>query len=358
MRTLANLPFAAVLLALALPAQSVAIFPGDYTQVPEGPFNSPNRPLSGGTSRTQCLYESADLAIPAGRQIARLGFRQDATLTTMDAGRALQLEIRMGWSDKTAANMVGTFADNYVSTPVTVFGPALFTLPNLRDPANPLPNGEVWIPLTTPFAYNPGGNNLVVEYLVYGTSGGGSAFNYRLDRADYFSPTAQGPAGCPHSGGGTPTLTVQPTRPQLSYTNSASSGPGNSLAVLVISPANQLVPPFSLQPMVAGIAPACTGQVVMAGAGVLTGFTSSGGSVGWSFQVPNNMPLYGGMFVSSQAAFFDFFAPGGVVVSNGAQVKFGITPRSTVVYGAGPPATTNSGSISRNYCPVALFEHQ
>jgi hypothetical protein len=340
-----------------LPGQSIAIFPDEYAAVAEGPFNSPNLPLANGTSRVMCLYEQVDLAIPSGRSITKLGFRQDATLTTLDTGRTLQLEIRMGYSANTQASMVTTFDANYAAPPATVFGPAAFVLPNLRDPANPLPNGRFFITLTTPFAYAPGANNLVVEYLCHGNSGGGATFNYRLDRADYYSPVTLGPAGCPHAGGGTPSLAISSVRPGLSYSTSLASAPGNSFAVLLLAPAQQLVAPFSLQPFVAGIQPACTGQVPLAATGTLTGLTSSSGSLSWSFLIPNNI-AYNDMFIASQAAIFDFFAPGGVVVSNGAQIRVGANPRSAILRAPGPPTAQTTGTISRNYCPVAFFEHQ
>jgi hypothetical protein len=346
-------------LATALSAQTVTVFPDEYAAVSEGPFNSPNLPLADGTSRALCLYEHVDLAIPSGHQITRLGFRQDGTITTMDTGRTLQLEVRMGYSTATAANLGTNFANAYSNTPVTVFGPTAYVLPNLHDTTAPLPGGQLWITLSTPFTYSPGvGENLVVEYLIYGNSGGGTTFNYRLDRADYYSPTLQGPAGCPRAGGGAPVLAVNGLRPGLSYSTSATAGPGNSFSILLVAPGAQLLAPYSLQPYLAGISPACLGQVPLVNPGQLTGVTSAAGALSWSFPVPNNTALYGDLFVAGQAAFFDFFSPGGLVVSNGTQVKIGVQPRTSILYGAGPPATVTTGAVSRNYCPVAFFEYQ
>jgi hypothetical protein len=351
--------FPFLLLPAVLPAQIVSIFPDEYAAVPEGPLSSPNVPFAAGNSRVLCLYDRTDIAIASGRQITKLGFRQDATLTVMDVGRTLQLEVRMGYSTATPANLTSNFANTYASAPVTVFGPASYVLPNLRDTGAPLPNGQLWVTLSTPFTYNPGpGENLVVEYLVYGNSGGGTSFNYRLDRADFYSPVVQGPAGCPRAGGGVPVLTVQPVRPNQSYSTSLATGPGNSFAVLMLAPGLQLAAPFSLQPFIGGINPACTGQVPIGMFGTLTGVTSATGAETWSFLIPNNAALYADMYVASQCAIFDTFAPGGLVVSNGAQVRIGAQPRTSVVNGAGPPATVTTGTVTRNYCPVAFFEHQ
>jgi hypothetical protein len=347
------------LLAIGLAAQNVAIFPADYANVADGPFNSPNLPLANGTGRGQVVYEQWDLPVPIGASIRRLGFRQDSALTTMDAGRGLQLEIRMGYTTATSANLSTTLDSNFAGTPVTVFGPAVYQLPNLRDTANPLPDGRFFIDLTTPFVYSPAANqNLLVEYRIYGNSAGGSSFNYRLDRADFYSPVVNGTAGCPHSGGGTPTLALSPVRTGSSFSATIASGPGNSFAVLLLAIGSPLVQPFSLQPFVAGIAPACQGQIPVLGASSMTGFTSGTGAATFTLNIPNQRVPYNDLIVGSQAAFFDLFAPGGLVVSNGAQVQIGIQPQTTVVWGSGPPSAVTTGSQNLRYCPVALFGWQ
>lgn len=355
MKTISLLALA--LLPAALSAQTTTVFPDEYATVTEGPLNSPNYPLAFGTSRVQIVYEAVDMAIPSGHQITSIGYRQDRTLTTMDTGRTLQLEIRMGYTSFTAATFTTNFANNYTVAPVTVFGPAAFALPNLRDTAAPLTNDRFFIPLTTPFTYNPANGNLVVEYLVYGNSGGGTSWNYRLDRSDYVSTVTLGAAGCPHSGNGTPHLTANPTRPGLSYSTTCTTGPGNSFGILLITPGQQLLPQYSLQSIAPGIQASCMGQVPLNGALQLTGFTNASGTISWSFTLPNNV-AYADMYWASQAAFFDFFSPGGVVVSNGVEVLTGVLPRTTVLAASGPPATTTTGAVSRNYNPVTFFVHQ
>lgn len=349
---------AAVLaLGTAVIAQAVAIFPSEYSAVPDGPLNSSNLPLAYGTSRVLCAYNRLDLSVPVGTSIRRLGFREDGSSTALNAGRGLQLEIRMGYTSNADNALSSTFDANYVGTPVTVFGPALYTLPNLHDPANPLTNGQFFINLTTPFPYNPGTNNLLVEYRVYGTSGGGSSFSYVLDRADYYSPVVMGPAGCPHAAGGPATLTPQPVRTGAYYTAYIAQAPTNAFCVNVLNIGGALTSPFSLAPYVAGVAPACMGQVSLAGAQTLTTITDNGGNAYLQFLIPNNI-LLNDVQISAQSAFFDFFAPGGVVVSNGAQVQIGVSPRSGLLYAQGPPSTTATGSVAANYCPVAFFGYQ
>jgi hypothetical protein len=351
-----SVPF---LFAIGLAAQNVAVFPADYVNVPDGPYNSPNLPLANGTGRGQIVYEQWDLPVPVGSSITRLGFRQDPGTTTMDTGRGLQLEIRMGYTTATSANISTTLDSNFASTPVTVYPTALLQLPNLRDTANPLPDGRFWINLTTPFVYSPAANqNLLVEYRVYGNSAGGSSFNYRIDRADYYSPVVNGPAGCQHSGGSTPTLTLSPTRTGSQFYATIASAPGNSFAVLLMAIGSPLQQPFSLQTYVPGIAAACQGQIAVVGASSLTGFTGSTGSATFYFNIPNVRVPYNDLTVGTQAAFFDLFAPGGLVVSNGAQVEIGIQPQSTIVWGSGPPSTVTTGSQNTRYCPVAFFGWQ
>ena len=355
---LLHLPLAIAACVAAAIGQTVTPFPSDYVNVPEGPLNSPNLPLAYGTSRVLVLYQQADLAIPHGSQILSLGFRQDDTLSTLDTGRSLQLEVLMGYSANDHSGMSTNFDSNYVAAPVTVFGPALFTLPNLRDPASPLNNGQFFIPLTTPFTYQPQGDNLVVEYRIYGNSGGGTNWNYRLDRADYWSPVVIGPAGCAHSGGLIPQLAVDPTRPGLNYNAALTRGPGASLAILLLATHTQLLTPYSLQPLLPGIDPSCMGQVPVTSPCRLVGVTNTSGSKTWSFAIPNNVALFGHLDLVSQAVVFDFFTPGGLAVSNGAHVVTGIRPRTTMLYAAGPPATVVTGTLNVYYCPVALFEYR
>jgi hypothetical protein len=353
----AHIALTAALLCSASFAQNIAIFPDEYSAVADGPFNSPNRPLSGGTSRVLQVYEAADLAIPLGRSISRIGFREDVATSGIDLGRTLQLEIRMGYTTANTTTLTGTYASAYATPPTTVLPNSQVVLPNLRDTGAPLPNGRLWIQLATPFVYNPpAGQNLVVEYQIFGNSGGGTPWNYRIDRADFYSPVSSGPAGCPHSGGQTPILTDTGFRPGQSFSASVTRAPGNSFALLILTPGAPLVAPYPLGGFLNGISPACTGQVSLSNPSVLTAFTSGTGGVSFAFQVPNN-PIYNDMDIGNQGVFFDVFAPGGAVVSNGAQVKVGVNPRTALIYAAGPPQNITTGTVTRNYCPVTFFDH-
>jgi hypothetical protein len=357
MNMLRLLPFVLVLVPAGLVAQTNSIFPAEYSAVAEGPFNSPNLPFANGTSRVLIVYDQQDLAVPTGASITRLGFRQDATLTTMDTGRSLQLEVRMGYTTASATAPSSTFDTNYDGAPVTVFGPAFFQLPNLRDAANPLPNGQFFVPLTTPFVYTPAGRNLVVEYRVLGNSGGGTAFTFRLDRADFFSPVLAGAAGCQHSGGTTPTLTASPVRTGATLTLTGATGPANSFALLIVNVGNRLVAPYALDIVFPGISPLCTGQIAPGSFATLGAGTTSSGGFTFSYAVPNHAAL-NDLWLSHQALLLDAFTPGGFATSNGVEVQVGIRPRSSIVAAQGLPATLTTGSVNANYAPVAYFTWQ
>ncbi len=343
------------LLAAPLAAQNLAVFPADYTNVPEGPFNAPNLPFANGAGRTMLVYDQRDLPVPAGASITRLGFRQDATLTALDQGRSLQLEVRMGYTTRTATAPSSTFEDNWAAPPVTVFGPALFTLPNLRDVANPLPNGQVFLDLATPFVWQPANGNLVVEYRVHGNSAGGASFNYRLDRADFYSPVVLGPAGCQHSGGGTPQLTAAPARIGSSVSLTLAQAPANSFVMLAID-LGRLATPYALTPFLPAISPSCTGQVALGNLVTRPAATGTTGSATISYSIPNDT-AFNDLFLSHQAACFDFFAPGGMAMSNGAELQLGTRPLAASVAAQGPVSVT-TGAITANYCPVAFFAWQ
>jgi len=351
-----TIKLSSLLLCSAAFAQNVAIFPDEYVDVPEGPFNSFNLPFAKGVSRAQCLYDTVDIDIPSGNTISKIGFREDGQTTFTDNGVAMQIEIRMGWSTYDHQSMTTNFDNNYDAPPVTVFGPAIWTPPNLRDPANPLPNGELFITLDTPFSYVPAGRNLVVEYRITGTANGGAAFTYRLDRADFYSPISYGAAGCMHSGGGVPNHVVQPTRPGLSWSGSIQQGPANAPAFLAINVGLPLGTPFPLSTVFGGVSPTCTIQMPLTNTELFGGSTSSNGSANWSFVIPNDN-IFADMTMSSQVFFFDFFSPGQIVISNGAEVKTGVRTRCSIVSANGQPASTTTGSKSQWYGPVTLFEH-
>jgi hypothetical protein len=346
-----------VALAAGLAAQTTVVFPAEYTAVAEGPLNSPNLPLAFGTSRVLVVYDRQDVTVPDGASITQIGFRQDTAVTTLDTGRSLQLEVRMGYTTASSSAPSTTFDTNYDGAPATVFGPALFQLPNLRDTASPLPNGQLFVTLTTPFVFVPAGRNLVVEYRINGNSGGGTSFNYRLDRADFFSPVLLGAPGCATSGNVVPQLTANPVRTGQTLTLTGSTGPANSFGVVAIDVGGRLVTPFPLGAVFGGIAPACTGQLLPANLATLGAATSTNGGFTASYTIPN-VPALNDLWVAHQALLLDAFAPGSLVVSNGVEVQIGIKPRSSIVAAQGLPSQLTTGTLNANYCPVAFFTWQ
>jgi hypothetical protein len=333
-----------LLLAGAAAAQNTATFPSDHASIPNGRSSIYWFPYSYGVSRMMAVYESWDVNVPAGRQINRIGVRAEGT--TLSYGKSLQLEVRMGQTEKTSANLLSNYDSNYFGTPTTVFGPALFTLPDLNNPLNPNPTGNmVWLNLTTPYTFDPN-KNLLVEWRVIANNNGGAQFQYTLDSADFESPLATGPQGCTHSGSQIPLLESRRTAVGDTWYCDLSRAPANQLATWFVSVGAPLVPQYSLAPFLPGIAPACQGQIPFNNLFAVSATTGGGGSHTFSVPIPNRR-IFNNMILSSQVLCTDVFAPGGFVVSNGDQIEIGIEPATAVIYHQGS-ATNATGSVSGN----------
>lgn len=333
-------------------AQTVT-FPSDHTGLPDGASSQGWFPYSYGIGRFQAVYEAWDLQIPAGRQITRIGFRADPA--TISYGYMLQLEVRIGATDKTAGDLDSTYDANWLGTPTVAFGPAIYALPDLNNPLNPNPDGQyVWLTLTTPVTWNPA-HNLLVEWRVHFNSNGGAGFQYELDVPSFVSPIVTGPQGCLHSGGQRPVLTSDPVRVGGLWTENLYTAPANQLAVLLVALNSTLVSPYPLQPIVPGIAAACQGQVLANGALTLVGVTGPSGYGYFQASIPD-LRGFNDTILATQAVCFDFFAPGGIVVSNGEQVQIGIDPAMSVLWSQGS-ATATTGSVYSHWGPVTLFAH-
>tara|TARA_R110002072_G_scaffold174303_5_gene329519 strand:+ start:15885 stop:16943 length:1059 start_codon:yes stop_codon:yes gene_type:complete len=343
----------ALLLGAVLVGQIDATFPSDHAVLLDGQGSQNWFPYSYGVSRMQAVYEAWDLNIPAGNQITRIGFRANGT--TIAYGESLNLQILMGQTDETADSLTNNFAANYFGAPTTVFGPGLFQMPDLNNVLNPNPDGPyIWVNLTTPFTFDPS-KNLLVEWRVLANSNGGASFPYTLDRAAFVSPITTGPAGCQHSGGQTPSLTSQPTKVGGTWYNNLSQGPGNQPVILFINVGTQLAPQFPLATVFAGVDPSCFAQVSPVALFSLSGTTGNTGYKSFSVPIPDNL-AFNNFVISSQAFCFDFFSPGGLVVSNGDQVEIGADPAMSVLWNQGN-ATAPTGNVYRNYGVVTLFTH-
>jgi hypothetical protein len=342
-----------LLLSAALTAQSTAYFPSDHYAITDGQSSQNWFPYSYGVSRMQAVYESWDLNIPAGSQINRIGFRANGT--TIAYGEALNLHIRMGQTDETAASLTNDFAANYFGQPTSVFGPALFQLPDLNNVLNPNPDGNiVWVNLTTPFSYDPS-KNLLVEWRVLANSNGGASFSYTLDRASFDSPILTGPAGCQHSGGQTPSLLSQPTKLGSIWSTNLQQAPANQPLILFLNVGAQLAPQYPLAPILSGVDPSCFGQVSPVMLFSLSGVSSNTGYKLFQVPIPNNL-AFNDLRIASQAFCFDFFSPGGLVVSNGDQIEIGADPAMSLLWNQGNASAT-TGTVYRNYGVVTLFGH-
>ena len=348
---------AIVATAAILPAQTVAWYPSDHNPVttPNGAFSTTLFPYSYGVSRMMGVYDRWDLQVAPGQAITRIGFRCEGT--TQSTGRSLQLEVRMGSTLNTAANCVANFDANYTAPPVTVFGPALFVMPDMNNLLNPNPDGNmIWLGLTTPFVPDPN-QNLVVEWRVSANSGGSTQFSYALDRADFLAPTVDAQQVCPHSGGSTAQLRNRGGSVGSSWSLDLTQAPASQLAILFVSVGSQLQPPVPMSSLFPGTGASCTVDIPLLSLFSRTATTNTSGSFTWSVPLPNMRIPWNDTFLASQVVAFDFFAPAGVVVSNASQIQLGIDPAMTMIYSQGNVAAA-IGSIQRNYGVVTAFEHQ
>jgi hypothetical protein len=345
----ARILIATLALGWALPAQGTATFPSDHASIANGASSTTWFPYAYGISRIQAVYEAWDLTVPAGHAITRIGFRQEGS--TASTGHQLQLQVLMGPTDKTAADITTTYASNYFAPPTSVFGPALFTLPSLTSSTT---GNIVWLQLTTPFT-PPAGHNLLVEFVVIANNNAGAQFTYYLDAANFVSVVTSGSPGCPHSGNQTPHLQSRPTEVGGPWYCDLSQAPANQLVVWFIH-FGAMVPQYPLSPFIGGIAPTCQGQLSLTNLATVTATASANGSHTFSANVPNSR-FYNDLILSSQVACLDFFAPGGVAVSNADQMQIGIEPAMSVIFSQGS-STALTGSVYRNYGVITLFDYQ
>jgi len=338
MRTLAVF----VSLGSSLLAQSI-LYPSTMQNIANGSSSTASWPLSNGITRCQIVYEDWDLNIPANTPITRIGFRQDGAQNA--ASQLLQLEVRLGTTNATAATLSNTFDNNFAGSPTTVFPLGVFTLPALTSTSN----ATIWINFPTPWVY-PGGN-LLAEFRVYGNNNGNQGFYYPLDACSFVSPLNHGVPGCPHSGNQTPVLTNAATAIGNTWYLYLSQAPAGTAVALFVTPGQGLVPGYSLASL--GLQQSCLGQLSPTGLTSFSATTSTSGNVQWSIPVPFNLAL-NNFVISSQAVAFDFFSPGNLVVSNGDSVQFGVYPQQTLIYSSGS-ATATTGSQYLNFGLVTLF---
>lgn len=344
------------LLALFLPclpaiAQNTAVFPSDHASVEGSTFDRRLPFTSGATVHTQIVYEAIDLQVPNGSSITQLGFRRDST--TVSLGATLDLQVFITATTVSAATATNNFANNQTSTPVEVFTRKQFVLPDLGNPLNPNPNGNlVLIPLDVPFAYTAG-SNLAVDYWVHGSSANGS-IDYYLDKGSFLATRAQYGTGCTASNNRVPVLDgpsgngAAPGTWRLDF----SRGIGNTVAVLAVSfgstPANPLLGLLG--------APGCDLFVDIGTMAVFTNLTGSSGAFMRSFPIPD-APWLNDVDAYAQVLMLDGNAnAAGMVVSNAYHTQFGMTPRMTTI--STTILTAATGSVVRNNGIVSLFRYQ
>lgn len=186
------------------------------------------------------------------------------------------------------------------------------------------------------------------------------AFNYYLDRALVHSPEVAGVAGCPGSSGRVPALSQNDIEVGGTWRVTLTGAPGSSLTALAVDVGGGLLPaPLPLGVLIGGASSACQVGIPTNGTSeILTTVADGSGFARWTNTIPANRSLWLRTPISIQAVSIDFFAPGGVIVSDALQRDVGIKPAMTVIAAQGDPANVVSGSLNRNYGIVTMFEHQ
>jgi hypothetical protein len=249
----------------------------------------------------------------------------------------------MGTTLSDAATLGTDFDANYIGSPTVVYPQGPYALPAMT-PGSPT---NVWVNLATPYLY-PGGN-LLVEFQVFGNDLGNAAFPYFLDQASFVSPVVAGTPGCPHSGGQIAHLTSGPTAIGSTWYPSLMNALASTPVVLFVAPKQQMPAPLSLQLL--GLGPTCIGQVppvFVTVAGV-----TNGGYASWPVPVPNDLS-FNNVYMTSQVVLLDGLAPGGLLVSNASEIRFGVHPRTSALRSQ-VSATAATGMVMLDFGAVTLF---
>ena len=354
MKTLTIGLIAAIACAAALPAQSkTVIYPRDHVNREGSSYNSYYH-ITAGICRIQHVYEAWNLDLPKGAMITSIGYRQDGSYAL--ATIKVQFEAFMGHNSLTMETVTSTFDLNYDATPTNVIAKKIFDLPAF--PKGSLPSSNFcMLKLDKQFAFQMG-KNLVTEVKVYNNSNSNKNFNYPIDHASYYSPSASFGLACKTSGNTMPTITSGTAVLQGTWRISLSKFPASMPTVLILGASRDLI--FGSIPLPVKLdglgMPGCYQNIDMNF--VTTGpTTNTGGSSSVSFNVPLNFKLVGQKIYAQMWAPDVFANKAGLVTSNGVQVQFGAYPRETLIYRTGS-TTSTTGYVSRNYGTVTRFDYQ
>jgi hypothetical protein len=275
----------------------------------------------------------------------------------MSTGHKIQLKMFMGKTLKTHATAEATFAANYTSASVNVFGGAagkILALPDLGNPTKPGADAPfVFVPLDTVYTHDSS-QNLAVEWQVLANDNGNAPWLYTLDSGSFIAKTAKIGSGCPSSANVIPTLTSTQAAIGGNYAVYLSGAPAGNPTALALS-----LKAASAPIRHPGYALGCNLHIDLGPTALLPvfflGTTSTSGSFSWNFPVPNDRRL-NDLQLYSQAVIADFFASGGGVLSDAGMAELGMNPQQAMISATGDPNAA-SGSVSKFRGLITHFIH-
>jgi hypothetical protein len=264
----------------------------------------------------------------------------------------------MGKTLKNHNDAGSNFSANYTTSSTNVFGGAngkVVTLPDLGNSLNPNADSPfLFIPLDTPYVHDSS-QNLAVEWQIHANDNGNAAWSYFLDYCRFIASTAKIGSGCQSSGNKIPTLTNTETAIGGTWRVNLANAPASNKAALALSLA-----PAAGPIQHPGLATGCFFHIDMGPVALLPifflGTTNTGGSLSWSFPVPDSPAQFNDARLYSQCLVDDIFVPGGAVLSDAAMSELGMDPQQTLIYNNGNPDAA-TGSVSRNWGMITHFIH-
>ncbi len=159
---------------------------------------------------------------------------------------------------------------------------------------------------------------------------GGQSFSYPLDRATFDSPVVTGTGGCPHSGGPVPSLESRHSKIGGTWYLDLTQAPAGQPVIQFLNVGLPLSTPFPLDVVFPGVQPSC--QINLSGQSLFSvaSMTTAQGTKTFTLAIPYTL-AWNDLVLSSQAFCFDFFAPGGLVTSNGDQMQLGVDPAMSLL---------------------------
>lgn len=337
-------------LAAALSAQSYVVSPKQY-DLHEGTSNNTYPFFS-----TAFRYQQAHSDLKGTpRVFTGLSFRRDGTLSTTASygARTYDLELHVGDAD--LATLTGTFATNYLSTPVNVMTRKNVNVPDHTTRPDYLPaKFDADFLFDVPFVYTSG-KDLLWEAVVFSNTNSAS---YPLDAVSSATGLTGGfgvsGTGCTTANGVMKlrsNFATNVTTNQLTMGWAITAGASSSSTVVFLGLTNPNAPLPGL----------CNSENVYTDAllGLVSGTTGTTGALTIPAIALTYNPAWLALHVTSQAVSLDASQPLGIAVSNGNDAPvppLASTVPMTRIFASGSSSAT-TGTVGTSYGLVTRFRH-